>query len=514
MLDNFSSQLGQSLTLLAFLYAMFILYKLFGADKNRNRHPYPPGPKGNFLLGNLLDIPSFKPWLSYTNMGKQYNSDILHLTFFGQHIVVLNSVYCADALMGKRASRYSGRPGFPMLELMDWDWMMTLSPYSDWWRRARRCFQQNFRTAASQQYEPLQVSKVRELLKGLLTSLDEPGAHFKTIGAALSMAVIYDIDIKPPNDYYFNLAEEAMRQASAVVLSNSTQVVNAFPALLRLPRWVPGIGFQKAAAAGKLIAEMKEGTFEYALNQMKKGNNASLIARLLEEHDATGGPPDDVEIIKKVAAMAYAGGSDTTGSAINSFFYSMALHPDAQKKAQEEIDRVVGNQRLPDFHDRKSLPYTEAVYREVMRIRPVLPMGVPHTSIEDDVYNGYFIPEGSVVFSNIWAMTRDEEKYPRPNQFIPERFLNERGELNDDSTVLAFGFGRRICVGRHIASSMIWLTIASVLATLDIHKSKDDTGSEEEVEAAYSHGTSSHPNFKCTLSPRSNEAIKLIQESN
>jgi hypothetical protein len=82
------------------------------------------------------------------------------------------------------------------------------------------------------------------------------------------MAVIYDIDIKPPNDYYFNLAEEAMRQASAVVLSNSTQVVNAFPALLRLPRWVPGIGFQKAAAAGKLIAEMKEGTFEYALNQM------------------------------------------------------------------------------------------------------------------------------------------------------------------------------------------------------------------------------------------------------
>ena len=72
----------------------------------------------------------------------------------------------------------------------------------------------------------------------------------------------------------------------------------------------------------------------------------------------------------------------------------MALHPDAQKKAQEEIDRVVGNQRLPDFHDRKSLPYTEAVYREVMRIRPVLPMGVPHTSIEDDVYNGYFIPRG------------------------------------------------------------------------------------------------------------------------
>lgn len=139
-----------------------------------------------------------------------FPGDILHLTFFGQHIVVLNSVYCADALMGKRASRYSGRPGFPMLELlvhrfhryesnwyilftnrMDWDWMMTLSPYSDWWRRARRCFQQNFRTAASQQYEPLQVSKVRELLKGLLTSLDEPGAHFKTCVSVSNFQRIY-----------------------------------------------------------------------------------------------------------------------------------------------------------------------------------------------------------------------------------------------------------------------------------------------------------------------------------
>ena len=83
-----------------------------------------------------------------------------------------------------------------------------------------------------------------------------------------------------------------------------------------------------------------------------------------------------------------------TSSAIKTFFYSLALHPEIQKKAQEEIDRVVGNQRLPDFHDRESMPYTEAIYREVMRIRPVFPSGVPHASTEDDVYNGYFIPKG------------------------------------------------------------------------------------------------------------------------
>ena len=75
----------------------------------------------------------------------------------------------------------------------------------------------------------------------------------------------------------------------------------------------------------------------------------------------------------------------------------MALHPEIQKKAQEEIDRVVGNGRLPDFHDRESMPYTDAIYREVMRIRPVFPLGLPHGSAEDDVYNGCFIPKGRIL---------------------------------------------------------------------------------------------------------------------
>ena len=88
-----------------------------------------------------------------------------------------------------------------------------------------------------------------------------------SIGAAVSLAITYNLDMKPPNEYYFNLAEEAMVGLSEVLLPGSA-LVNVFPALRRLPRWIPGIGFRKAAAVGKLIAEMKDGTFEYACNQM------------------------------------------------------------------------------------------------------------------------------------------------------------------------------------------------------------------------------------------------------
>lgn len=77
----------------------------------------------------------------------------------------------------------------------------------------------------------------------------------------------------------------------------------------------------------------------------------------------------------------------------------MAVNQDIQKKAQAEIDRVVGRQRLPGFEDRNSLPYIEAIYREILRWKPPVPLGVPHATTEGDVYEGYFIPKGKPEFS-------------------------------------------------------------------------------------------------------------------
>ena len=81
-------------------------------------------------------------------------------------------------------------------------------------------------------------------------------------------------------------------------------------------------------------------------------------------------------------------------SALSIAFFCVALHPDAQRRAQEEIDRVVGRERLPTFEDRASLPYIEALWRETLRWRPALPVGNAHATIADDEYNGYFFPKG------------------------------------------------------------------------------------------------------------------------
>jgi len=123
----------------------------------------------------------------------------------------------------------------------------------------------------------------------------------------------------------------------------------------------------------------------------------------------------------------------------------MILNPRVAKKAQEELDYVVGNERLPDFSDRGNLPYVDALVKEVLRWNPPLPIAVPNRAMQDDIYRGYFIPAGATVIQNVWAICRDPSVYPNPEAFNPERFLKD-GKINPlvfNPEGRVFGAGRR-----------------------------------------------------------------------
>ena len=95
-------------------------------------------------------------------------------------------------------------------------------------------------------------------------------------------------------------------------------------------------------------------------------------------------------------------GISQTVTSLTTFFLAMRLYPEVQKKAQEELDEVVGLSRLPEYEDRENLPYINALCKEVVRWHPVAPLGVAHRVSEDDVFNDYFIPAGSIVVGNTW----------------------------------------------------------------------------------------------------------------
>ncbi|KAF7357530.1 Cytochrome P450 [Mycena sanguinolenta] len=329
----------------------------------------------------------------------------------------------------------------------------------------------------------------------------------RLLAAAIIMATLYRYEVQPTNDHFVALSESAMKKLSDAFFPGAV-AVDTFPILRYLPSWMPGAGFQRyAAEARQLTKEMQEAPVKFVKQNMRDGmDSTSIVAKLLAANCY------DEVAIQAVAAVAYAAGADTTVSSLASFCLAMALYPEVQKKAQTEIDTVIGTDRLPEFEDRPSLPYVEALYREVMRWRPVTPLGVAHASSEDDIYDSYFIPKGTTVIANVWAMTRDETIYYEPDRFNPDRFFTADGNLNEDATILTFGFGRRICPGRHHADATIWATIVSVLSTFNITKAKDATGKEINIDPKYSDGLVSHPEpFACSITPRSEMAKTLVQ---
>ncbi|KIO15719.1 hypothetical protein M407DRAFT_86828, partial [Tulasnella calospora MUT 4182] len=169
-----------------------------------------------------------------------------------------------------------------------------------------------------------------------------------------------------------------------------------------------------------------------------------------------------------------------TEATMQSFIRAMTIFPSIQKKAQAEIDRVIGSNRLPTFEDQPDLPYIHAVVLEIMRWNPVLPVDVPHTSRRDEVYDGYFIPKGTGVIANAWGFSRDSKYYTNPSTFDPERYLKQPPEL--DPREFVFGYGRRTCPGKEFGFQEVWILVASIFWAFEVVGTEDGPESFEDAD--------------------------------
>ncbi|KIO33203.1 hypothetical protein M407DRAFT_241182 [Tulasnella calospora MUT 4182] len=197
----------------------------------------------------------------------------------------------------------------------------------------------------------------------------------------------------------------------------------------------------------------------------------------------------------------FMAGVDTTESSVESLLLAMALFPSVQEKAHAELDKIVGSDRLPTFDDQQAMPYLHAIVLETMRWHPVGTVGMPHTSLKDDTYQGYFIPKGTAVTVNCWGISRNTSYYTNPSVFDPERFLKPTPEL--DPRRFTFGFGRRICPGNDFAFQSMWILAASILWGFEITMTEKDAAALREDTDKFSLGAVSRPMpFKCQFVPR------------
>ncbi|CAK5284897.1 unnamed protein product, partial [Mycena citricolor] len=507
---------------LAFLLAC-TLYSAFRYRSRRRSLPLPPGPPKKPLIGNLLDLPTDQQWLTFSKWSKEYDSDIIHLSALGTSFVVLSSAEAVKELFEKRSAVYSSRVQAPMMnELMGWGGFVGFLPYGARWRSHRKAFMQAFNPEAVKQFHSQQRTGVHNLLRRILA---QPSGdvieQFRLFAAEIIMDVTYGIKVRTSDDPYVSIAAEAMHGLAVASVAGAF-LVDIIPPLKYIPRWVPGAGFKRQAQRWcKATMAAVETPFNETKRMMSAGtasaSYSSLHLRTLEDPSSSLSPNAKIaheEVVKYTAAAMYVGGADTIVSALGTFVVAMLLYPDVQRAAQQEIDGVWGHGNLPDFGEdaEERMPYLAALIKEVLRWRNVTAVAIPHQSETEDEYRGYRIPKGSVVIGNTWAILHDEEVYPDPDAFKPERFLLN-GKLNKDvrdPEAFIYGYGRRICPGRYMASSSLWLTIGSLLSMFDFVRIEETQ--EAEPQYGWFWGLVSTPlPFNCTMRPRSDKTVAAMR---
>ncbi|CAE6431728.1 unnamed protein product [Rhizoctonia solani] len=494
------------------LVLTFFAYMWHKQRLRPSKVPLPPSLPSEWLIGHLRSLPPGSDHTYFAKLGKDLHSDVISFTIMGQTTVVLNSATAANDLLEKRSSIYSDRPNIMFITdewLVDWRNAVSMCPYGPRHRNYRKMMNKFVSKSAAAVYHPYQEAEVHAFLKRLVASTDNLEDDFRQVAGAIIMRATYGYRVQRADDPFVILAATTNANLMRAGLQSSS-LVNVIPALKYTPPWFPGAQWKRNALEWRDQKDiMVNETFNWTKKQIREGRaETSIVQTLLEGIPESGMSVEDAEDhIKHIAGTMFPAGSETTVASFMIFVLAMTLYPEVQRKGQEEIDRVIGPDRLPAMSDQDSLPYVNAIIQEIIRWQPVTPLGMPHRTTQDDIYKGYLIPKGATVLGNVWAITRDPDVYPDPETFNPDRFYQE-------STPIApgFGWGRRICPGQYIAEASMFIAVASMLAAFNIKKALDENGNEiTPTTKAKESSLVYHPApFKCDIKPRSAHCSSLI----
>ncbi|KZS90977.1 cytochrome P450, partial [Sistotremastrum niveocremeum HHB9708] len=443
--------------------------------------PYPPGPAGLPILGNIFQIPLKGPWAKFSELASTYG-DIFRLSMIGQDLIVLNSFEGAYDLLHKRGAIYSDRPGMSLTrDHGGWKFMLGTEPYGESFHIKRRLTNQSLNPSASKKYYDIMTDHINTFVLHLLRHPSNFRTYNRTYTGANIMMMSYGHQVIDENDEWIRNAEEA----ATTVDTLGVHPIDVWPFLGKLPLWLWGPNLvRRIERMKKATYQVSTVPYEIVKQQFFEGVAVPSMARnLIEDNLQANGSVMYEESINGALAGAYLGVSRIHSvSVLDTFVIAMILHPEIQHEAQKAIDDLLQGKRLPTLEDRGKLPFVDAVLKEVLRWKPVLPGGIPHRSIEDDEYKGMYIRKGSTVIFNVLGMMYNVKDFPEPSKFDPHRFLTSADASDEgaqpflhQSSPVAYTRAR-ICPGRHVALSWMWITIATLLAVFKISPELDDDG--------------------------------------
>ncbi|KAJ7593060.1 putative monooxygenase [Mycena floridula] len=492
---------------------------------------FPPGPRPLPLLGNALQMPTTHQWLKLTEWATQYG-DVTYLRIFGQPIAasissaalpslivigdvqVINSVRVAKLLLDQRAI-YSSRPHLVMAsELCHFADYFPLAPYGEEWRAQKKMVSFALSKSVIPKYHELQESQARRLTRQLIDEPDDLFPLVKLMIGTIIFRINYGLYPTSFDDPIIKNSLDSLRGFSKASEAGKW-LVDFVPFLKYLPRWAPGTGFLEfAESIAKLSAQASWDPYLRCKEDLRNGTSLlpNVCATILSEAPESGLSKSDERLLVYGAASTMGGGLDTSMSVVLSLFLFMSLHPSVQQQAQAEIDKVVGRDRLPSIEDKPDLPYIQSVITEVFRLCPPLPLSLPHSLTQDDVYEGQFLPKDTLILPLVWNMLRDPEAYPNPELFDPSRYNLDTSEM-DKVIQINFGWGRRSCPGVHLAEGTVFAIVSTVLATCNVMPILGSDGEPATKEVKLTTGTIVMPEeYRCKFEPRSSLALELLDQ--
>lgn len=468
--------------------------------KKRRGLPLPPGPKGNWLFG--YPIPKAFAYRHFEELTKEYGPMFTIRQGF-ENVIVIGRMQAAIDIMEKEGAALVDRPtSISAGETLSGGMRVLLTPAGERFKKMRRALHSHLQPKVVQSYGPVLMRNARQHIIDILEDPSQHQEHAKRYSASVVMYLAYGKAPKGRDDPNIAAVNRCLTRLG-VTIRPGVWKVDIYPWL----KYVPGY-----------LDELKEGHREeltlfktqlaLVKQAMERGEEVpDSFGKYLLQRQAELELSDDETAY--LAGSMFGAGSDTTASAISVSILAAACYPEAQKRVQEELDQVIGNQRAPTFDDQDSLPQTMAFVLETMRWRPVTAGGFPHKATKDLVWRDYVIPKGTTVMGNVWAVCRDPEYFPDPEAFNPQRWLTEDGKLKEDMKSYPFGFGRRVCPGQHMATASIFLNTALTQWAFNI---KADPAAPIDP-LAFTESANAHPQpFKVIFEPRAAKTVEGVRE--
>ncbi|XP_063889355.1 uncharacterized protein LOC135116074 [Scylla paramamosain] len=445
-------------TFLMVLFTTLLVLTVFGGRPKN----FPPGLMILPVVGSLLSMPLGPSVEMLRGLRKKYG-DISSFAIFGTRMVVVSGVSLMKEVFALRST--TDRPDVFFTTVRNRIVTEGRSPgigiigsSGQVWQEQRRFMLHHLRDLGfgKSSYEPVMIEEIAELMD-LITKEEGSPLEMRRLFNRSVINILWAMVMGQRYHYGDAKLEKLMvnlgQPADFNALTPAYHIPHLFKFMEYLPRHSSGYKFIRTLS-DFLKKEIKD---FMADEELRNGDN--FTALFLKEIEKKENPNFNMDQLAGLVFDLFVAGMETTSSTLTAAVNLISKHPEVQRRMQEELDEVVGRDRLPTFSDVERLPYVQATINEVQRVLNLIKYSLPHQTNEDCKLCGYDIPKGTWLLTNLDDALRNSEYWKNATEFDPQNFLDEYGKYKKNNAFMPFGVGKRVCAGEPLARLELFLFI-------------------------------------------------------